>query len=160
MRPAGHPRGQCSNCHTTDGWLIPTNTPVPTPTEGGELAAEDDSLPVPAEDYGLPPEYVPYFTPKPTSTPVESDYRATPTPVPSDDPRETETTPSPEPSDDPGEQTTPLPLPGEPEPLPGPTPEDAGDEVGGASELPDSQVEISAQAAILPKDHILVIEPR
>ena len=37
MRPAGHPRGQCSNCHTTDGWLTPTETPLPTPVWNGEV---------------------------------------------------------------------------------------------------------------------------
>ena len=55
-RPADHPRGQCSMCHTTDTWDIP-DTPTPWPT----------ATPLPT------------LTPTPTPLPTN-----TPTPIPTD----------------------------------------------------------------------------
>lgn len=160
MRPADHPRGQCSNCHTTEYWIEPTATPDPTLPSGPDYvdgwSSEDED-----EDrdtwYGLPPIFVPNFTPKPTSTPVVSDVRATPTPQVTQDPRETEPTPTPDPSEDPGDITTPIPDPIDPNPEPAPTPD---------AEVPNQAepLEESGQAmevmnvADVPKEEKLVLE--
>ena len=43
-RPADHPRGQCSMCHTTDTWDIPdTPTPWPTSTPRPTLHPDPDA---------------------------------------------------------------------------------------------------------------------
>jgi hypothetical protein len=55
-RPADHPRGQCSMCHTTTTWEIP-DTPTPWPT----------MTPIPTRT----PTPTPVFTP--TDTPVPTD---------------------------------------------------------------------------------------
>jgi hypothetical protein len=117
-------------------------------------------VPLPPEEeenaYGLPPEWIPYYTPKPSSTPVVADDRATPTPAPTDAPRDSELTPTPEPSEDPGEKSTPVPAPVEPDPEPAPIP-DAGEQTQGT---PVPMVDLgmeAAPAAILPEEHKLVI---
>jgi hypothetical protein len=70
-RPSGHPRGQCSNCHRSDTWKIPTPTPAPT----------------------LPPTATPTVDPSlPTATPPPVPT-ATNTPVPTDTPMPTDTPP-------------------------------------------------------------------
>ena len=156
MRPAGHPRGQCSNCHTTDSWLNPTETPLPTVTPN----PEENLLPLPPEDeneYGLPLEWVPYFTPKPTSTPVISDVRATPTVQPTEDPRDVEKTPTPEPTEDPGVMNTPVPAPVEPDPEPVPVPDAGGTTQSTPSPSTSQEIE-AAPVAMIPNDHKLVIE--
>ncbi len=153
---ASHPRAQCSNCHTTEYWIEPTATPIPTATPGTNA----NLLPLPPEDeqeYGLPPEWVPYFTPKPTSTPVLSDDRATPTIQPTQNPRDSELTPTPEPSQDPGTISTPAPDPIDPNPVPVPAPNGETAPEGTPSPTA-SQVNEIGPVAMLPDEHKLVIE--
>lgn len=155
VRPQGHPRKQCSNCHNTDYWIEPTATPVPSATPGTNANV---ILPLPPEDeqeFGLPPEWVPFFTPKPTSTPVLLDERPTPTTQPTQQPRDSELTPTPEPSQGPGTISTPAPDPIDPNPVPAPAPN--GETAPESTPSPPaSQVE---SVAVLPEEHKLLIEP-
>ena len=70
-RPADHPRGQCSQCHTTDTWDIP-DTPTPWPT----------ATPLPTQTPTPTPVYTPTYTPVPTDVlPEEPTPTATPEPT-------------------------------------------------------------------------------
>ncbi len=68
-RPADHPRGQCSMCHTTDTWEIP-DTPTPWPTSTPTLTLTPTETPMPtATSTPIPTDVLPEeptFTPTPT----------------------------------------------------------------------------------------------
>jgi len=129
-----HPSyGQCSKCHTTEGWYppiitatpIPTNTPIPTDTPEPTNTSEPTATPItpePTATSEIPqPTVVPPGGEEPTATPVTVEPTDTPivpeptnTPIPPDPtntpipPAPTNTPVPPDPTDEPEPSPTPV----------------------------------------------------